>query len=334
MGNLRGEAMVLANAASARHTLLGDDDRAHADALRASRHFVEIGDRAREAQCLEIMAGVAGRQGRNEEASRLLEDSLQGMSGTGNKVLEGQHLRSLALLHLDQGEHLAAAATLDRADRVCLEAGLHDLAVELLSIRGAVLLAMGEEAGALAASRDAVDRLSPGVERQYLIHHRHAVVATAVGSHEEARRSALKAHSLLDIALAGLTDDERDGAIRRVPEHREIVTAAARLSPQQIQVLLPAVGTPTGRPLGKDDLRRVNWTIDHPEDDRVASPIDRRRMRLLRLLNEADDEAATPSIDHLARALGVSESTVRRDLAGLRLAGHPVSTRGQRQRVS
>jgi predicted ATPase/biotin operon repressor len=334
LGNLRGEAMVLANAASARHTLLGDDLRASTDAARAKERFVEIGDRAGEAQCLEIMAGVAGRQGRDDEAQALLEESLKTLVGTGDRFLEGQHLRSLSLFQLGRGEHEAAIATLDRADQLCIEAGLDELAVELLSIRGAVLFAAGVMTEALIVSRNAVETVSPGVERAYLIHHRHALVAAAVGSHEEARRSALEAHLLLDTALAGLSPDERDGALQRVPEHREIVAAAIRLSPQQIQVLLPAVGTPTGRPLGKDDLRRVNWTIDHPEDDRVASPIDRRRMRLLRLLNEADHEAATPSIDHLAGALGVSESTVRRDLAALRQAGHPVSTRGQRRRVS
>jgi tetratricopeptide (TPR) repeat protein len=295
---------------------------------------MEIGDRAGEAQCLEIMAGVAGRQGRHDEARALLEESLQTLAGTGDRSLEGQHLRSLALFQLGRGEQQEALATLDRADQLCIEVGLDELAVELLSIRGATLFAAGAVAEALVASRNAVENLSPGVERPYLIHHRHALVAGAAGSHDEARLAALEAHILLDTALAGLSADERDEALQRVPEHREIVAAAIRLSPQQIQVLLPAVGTPTGRPLGEDDLRRVRWTIDHPEDDSVVSPIDRRRMRLLRLLNEADDEAAAPSIDHLAGALGVSESTVRRDLAALRQAGHRVSTRGERQRVS
>ncbi len=334
LGNLRGEAMVLANAASARHTLLGDDDRAHSDAVRAMRHFVEIGDRAREAQCMEIMAGVASRQGRLDDAWSLLEKSLQALVGSGNRFIEGQHLRSLALLQLGQGQPEAALSTLDGADILCQEAGLDDLAVELLSIRGVTLLAMGNEAGAVAVSRQAVHGITPGVERVYLIHHRHALVAGAVGDHEEAGRAALKAHSLLDIALAGLPRDAREDALRRVPEHREIVSGWTRNSPQQIQVRLPAVGVPTGRPLGDADLRRVIWTIDDPEDDRVTSPIDRRRKKLLRLLTEADDEGAVPSIDHLARALGVSDSTVRRDLSALRHAGHRVSTRGQRERVS
>lgn len=332
--NLRGEAMVLVNAASARHTLLGDDDRAHSDAVRAMRHFVEIGDRAREAQCLEVIAGVASRQGRLDDSLSLLEKSLRVLEGSGNRFLEGQHLRSLALLQLGQGQPDAAVSTLDRANLLCEEAGLDDLAVELLSIRGVTFHAMGDEADALACTRQAVERITPGVERVYLIHHRHALVAGAAGRHEEARRAALESYRLLDIALAGLTTEAHDDALRRVPEHQEIVAMWTRISPQQIQVRLPAVGVPTGRPLGDADLRRVVWTIEDPDDDRVESPVDRRRKRLLRLISEADDEGAVPSIDHLADALGVSGSTVRRDLAALRQTGHRVRTRGQRRWVS
>jgi DNA-binding SARP family transcriptional activator len=334
LGNFRGEAMVLANTASVRHSLLGDDDRAQADATRARRHFVDIGDRAREAQCMEVIAGVAGRQGRHDEAYRLLEDSLRALAGTGNRVLEVQHLRSLALLHLERGEYEASLATLDRADRLSEEAELDDLAVELLSIRGSALLAAGRPGDAIAATRQAVERLTPGVERAYLVHHRHALAARAAGSGEEARRAAMLAHRLLETTLEGLPIEWFEAAVKRVPEHREIVAAGIRLSPQTIEVQLPAVGAPTGRPLGDADLRQVTWTIDHPDDDRIASSIDRRRRRLLRLLTEAADEGAAPSIEHLAMALGVSGSTVGRDLDVLRRADHRVTTRGQRQRVS
>ncbi len=334
MGNLRGEAMVLANAASARHTLLGDDERARVDATRARRHFVQIGDRAREAQCLEVLAGIEAREGRHDEAHRLLEDSLQALAGTGNRILEVQHLRSLALIHLERGDHEAALATLDRADRICAEAGLSDLAVELLSIRGSALLAARRPGAAVAATREAVESVTPGVERVSLVHHRHALAARAAGRIEEAKRAALVAHQLLEATLQGLPIEQREGAIERVPEHREIVASGIRLSPQTIQVRLPTVGAPTGRPLGDDDLRQVTWTIDHPDDERVASPLDRRRVKLLRLLAEAHGSNAAPTIEHLAGALSVSDSTVRRDLVVLQQAGHHVSTRGQRKRVS
>ena len=334
LGNVRGEAMVLANSAWARQALLGDYERAEADARKAMRHFVDIGDRAREAQCLEIIAGVSARQGRLDEAVQLLEESLQALAGTGNRFLESQHLRSLALLQLDQGEHEDALTTLDRADRLCGDAGLEDLAVELTSIRGIAYLAAARVSESLAAARRAVERLSGGVERPYLVHHRHALVAAVAGEHEEARQAALRAHEVLESTLTGLSSDEHESAIDRVPEHREIVDAATRFSPNTVQALIPAIGVPMGRAVEEEELRQVTWTIDHPDDDTVDSPIERRRQRVLRLLAEADEAGVAPSIELLAKALEVSGATVRRDLDALREAGHRVSTRGQRPQVS
>ena len=56
----------------------------------------------------------------------------------------------------------------------------------------------------------------------------------------------------------------------------------------------------------------------------------RRRHRLQRLLTEAEAQGAAPTVDDLARALGVSRATVKRDLAALRQAGMAVRTRGAR----
>ncbi len=334
LGDLRGEAMVLVNAASVRHTLLGDDDRAVADAEKARAHFAVIGDQARESQCLEVIAGVASREGRHDEARRLLEESLQNIAETGNRFLEGQHLRSLTLLQLRIGNHKDALATVDRAERLCVEAGLNALTVELLSIRGVILLAAGQSEDALAATRRAVERLIPGVERAYLVHHSHALAAQAAGYHKEACRAAAEAHRILHATLEGLPVEQRENALTLVPEHREIESVWSQLSPHSVEVRLAAVGIPTGRPVRDDDLRQVTWTVADADDDLVASPIDRRRRRLLRLMTEAGEQGAVPSIDQLAGALNVSPSTVGRDLTALRSAGHHLITRGLRPRAS
>ncbi|HDL49927.1 MAG TPA: tetratricopeptide repeat protein, partial [Actinobacteria bacterium] len=334
LGDLRGEAMVRVNAASVRQSILGDSQRAMADAQRAMTHFVNIGDRARQGQCMEVLAGVALLQDRHDEAEQLLQESFRILTGTGNRLLEGQHLRSLALLHLATGDHQGALAALDRADRLCVEIGFVPLAVELLSIRGAILLAAGQAEEALAATRQAVEQLVPGVERVHLIHHRHAVAAKASGQRDEARRAVAEAYRLLDATLQGLSAEEREGALERVAEHREIVAAWNQFSPHTVEALLPAAGTPIGRALGDDELRQVTWTVTDPEDEEVASPIDRRRRRLWRLMTEADNQGAVPSIDQLARVLKVSASTVGRDLAALHEAGHHLATRGQKPRAS
>ncbi|MGA7096004.1 MAG: HTH domain-containing protein, partial [Acidimicrobiia bacterium] len=91
---------------------------------------------------------------------------------------------------------------------------------------------------------------------------------------------------------------------------------------------------PMGRSLGAEDLLNVVWTVEHPDDHRADLAHERRQQQILRLLSEAQQAGAIPTIEHLAKALGVSGSTVRRDLTALRKAGHDVMTRGQRRRVS
>lgn len=334
LGNRRGEAMVLANSAWARQALLGDYERAEADARKAMRHFIEIGDRARQAQCLETIAGVAARQSRLDEGIYLLEESLEALAGTGNRFLESQHLRSLALVQLDRDQPEHALTALDRADRICMQAGLEDMAVELASIRGVAYLASGRVSEAVHIARQAVERLTAGVERPYLVHHRHALAATAAGELAEASGAALRARDALETTLERLSPDERQIAIDRVPEHRAIVEAADRLAPNTVQAWIPAIDAPIGRPLADDDLRQITWTINHPDDSTAGSGIERRRRQILRLLDEAYEAGAAPSIEHLAEAVEVSDSTIRRDLKALREAGHPVVTRGQRRTAS
>lgn len=333
LGNRRGEAMVMANAASARLTLLGDDVRALADAERAKTVFAEIGDRGREAQCLETIAGVAARRGNHDQARRMLEESLQALAGTGYLFLEGQHLRSLALLQKCQGEYQSALDTVDRALRLCVEAGLEDLAVEMESIRGETLMGLNRVEDAYRTTKHAVAMLRPGVERPYLVHYRHAQAAQTAGNQAEADAAVMEAHRLLEATLEGLPPEDRDRALKRVPVHREIVSARNRRRPQTIQVLLPEAGAPSGRPLGDDEMRPVTWTLSHPEDDRIDQPMERRRRRLLRLLTEADNAGTLPSIEVLADALEVSAATVRRDLTALRQQGQPFFTRGQARRA-
>jgi biotin operon repressor len=105
---------------------------------------------------------------------------------------------------------------------------------------------------------------------------------------------------------------------------------AARLSSGQVRVRLPRAEAPTGRPLRDDEWLEVIWTVAAPEDEAIANKVARRRHRLLRLLQEANEQSAAPTVSDLAAALGVSQVTVKRDLAALRQAGHEVRTRGSR----
>jgi biotin operon repressor len=263
----------------------------------------------------------------------MLEESLQALAETGYVFLEGQHLRSLALLQECQGEYQEALDTVDQALRLCTDAHLEDLAVEMESIRGVILMDLNRVDDAYKTTKHAVGMLRPGVERPYLVHYRHAQAALIAGNQAEADAAVMEAHRLLEATLEGLPAEDRDRALKRVPVHREIVSARNRRRPQTIQVLLPEAGAPSGRPLGDDEMRPVTWTLSHPEDDRIDQPMERRRRRLLRLLTEANSAGTVPSIEVLADALEVSAATVRRDLTALRQQGQPFFTRGQARRA-
>jgi len=106
---------------------------------------------------------------------------------------------------------------------------------------------------------------------------------------------------------------------------------ADRAQPTQISVLLPLDMAPTGRPLRDDEWMDVVWNVSAVEDRFISGKVARRRRRLLRLLQEANEQGAAPRVHDLARALDVSPKTIKRDLAALRAAGHNARTRGSRR---
>jgi len=96
-------------------------------------------------------------------------------------------------------------------------------------------------------------------------------------------------------------------------------------------VRLARIGVPTGRPLRADEQVEVTWTPAAPEDEAVSGKAARRRQRLLRLLREAEEQGAAPTVNDLADALDVNRVTIKRDLAVLRGSGQSPHTRGSRK---
>lgn len=112
---------------------------------------------------------------------------------------------------------------------------------------------------------------------------------------------------------------------------------AGRLRPGQIRQVIAAADAPHGRPLNQARMVEVVWTIDAGEEDldvlRQHGRTALRRVRVLRLADEAQDQGGHPSQEDLAKALGVSARTVRADIAALTAAGYCVPTRGKLQGV-
>jgi tetratricopeptide (TPR) repeat protein len=152
-------------------------------------------------------------------------------------------------------------------------------------------------------------------------------VLIAAGDTERARRYLTEAHNALMERAEKLEDpSSRDLFLKSVAVHREIVATYRDLQTfqqaHQITVSLPRADAPLGRPLREDELVTVGWTVAAPEDGTIGGKVARRRHRILRLLQEAQDQGAAPTHSHLAEALGVSRRTIERDMAALR-SEHP-----------
>jgi len=331
-GHRRGEAIVRINRASVYGTVLGDVERAVADAEAAWAYFRETGDRIYEGQSLGVLGQMALLQGQMEAAWSRLEAGLALLLVSGERWIAVQVYRALVRLSLREGKPAVALEYLEIAESIARELGMADLATNLLADRGAVLLAMGKPAEALVATSEAMARLGPGVEQSYLIPFVHYRVLAALGRDQEARVALRQAREGMLRLLEGVSPEQRRMSLERIPEHRAIVEAWEGTRPRRVIRRLPREGAPTGRALHDDEWVEVIWTVEDGGDDAVVGKVARRRHRLLRLLREAGEQGAAPTVDDLADALGVSRATIKRDLAALRRAGHEIRTRGSRNR--
>ena len=159
-------------------------------------------------------------------------------------------------------------------------------------------------------------------------------VFAAAKCDDRAREAIEAAHDLLMVWGTGLDEKDHRALLEDVWPHSEVI-ALYRMTMgepvvRQIQVRLPRADAPIGRALRADEWVEVGWTVAAPEDAAISGKAERRRRQLLRLLRQAAEQSAAPTVKDLAAALDVNERTIRRDLAALREAGHDVCTRGAR----
>lgn len=110
-----------------------------------------------------------------------------------------------------------------------------------------------------------------------------------------------------------------------------------RLRPGQIRQVIAGAGAPHGRSLRETEMVEVVWTVDAGEEDlemlREDDSAALRRVRILRLVDEALDQGSEPTQEDLGKALGVTDRTIRSDVAALEAEGYRVATRGKRRGV-
>jgi DNA-binding Lrp family transcriptional regulator len=106
-----------------------------------------------------------------------------------------------------------------------------------------------------------------------------------------------------------------------------------RLRPGQIRQVIAAAGAPHGCPLQELEMVEVVWTVHAGAEDGAVYEAHGtqalRRVRILRLVDEALDQGGEPTQEDLAKALGVTARTIRSDIAELRAEGYQVATRGK-----
>ncbi len=331
IGERRGEAKTRANIASIYHFNLGDDATAAAHAESALTYFRQARDPVGAAQCLGILGGIAQRQGDEETALARLEESARVALAAGERWLAVQVMAHLVDVLLEQHRPDLALERLDEAEVICRELGFKNLGVDLRASRGLALLALGRPEAAVAATTEAMAHLDADAEGAYWVPFAHYQVLTALGRTDEARAALEQAHQLLTRLLDGLSPEQRAMSAERVPEHRALLAAWQASQPRRLTTRLARAGVPTGRPLRADEQVEVTWTLVAPEDEAIGGKAARRRQRLLRLLREAEEQGAAPTVNDLADALDVSRVTVKRDLAALRTAGQSAPTRGSRK---
>lgn len=100
----------------------------------------------------------------------------------------------------------------------------------------------------------------------------------------------------------------------------------------QMRVTVVGFEEPSGKPLSEMKKVGVVVTVDGGLEDISVQErfgvVGLRRVRLLRMTEEAVDQGGVLTQEDLARLLQTDVRTIRRDIAGLRREGHWVPTRG------
>lgn len=108
---------------------------------------------------------------------------------------------------------------------------------------------------------------------------------------------------------------------------------ARAVRPGQVRLVAASLKAPFGPPLAETAKVEVTLTVDAgPEDVEVKAgqgSAALRRGRVLRLLEEALAQGGVLTQEDLARALGVTGRTIRRDVRALKGEGHLIHSRGQ-----
>ncbi len=323
----RGEAYVKMNAADLNHKLLGDDETAASLASSAAVYFRSVGDHPHECIAMCVLSGVDRRRGKRRLARKRLNELLGRAVADGDTNGEVETRRVLARIELDVGDWRAAVVHLDRVLQLGEEFQLETVMPSVLGHRAHVAMELENPSRARAFCERALAMNMAGSEDAHLTAWSCGRVLCFLGDDAGAAVQFKLAHDLLTACLQGLPQDLVERSWSSVPEHVEIAADYQRRFVSTITVQLPAIGAPMGRTLNADEYVDVVWTIADPEDWQIELPTQRRQHRLRRLTIEAEQQGGSVRVADLAKALAVSERTIKRDIADIRNGGTTLKTR-------
>ena len=310
----------------------GNYTRARTCFERSLSIFREIDDRWGEGQGLAYLGLLFHLLGDDKAALESSQKALIIGREIENKSHQGQALTFLGHALAGLGRLAEAAGAYREALSLRREVGQHNLAMEALAGMARVFLAQGDGARARSCAEEILDYVEnntlDGTDEPfhvYLTCYR----ALCACQDPRAEQVLLVAYNRLQTLAGGIEEQGlRRVFLQNVASHREIVATYREIQGDRVTVRLPRADAPTTRPLRDDEWVEVTWTHFAPEDSLIERKAAQRHHRLLRLLREAGEQSAAPTVDDLAAVLDVTSRTVKRDLAALRAAGYDVRTRG------
>lgn len=344
LGDRYREACALGNVGITYH-VLGSYQRSQEALAKAWEVIERVGDRLWQGIIRLWQASNQYESGHPEEARQRAEEALRLCQEVGNRNFEIETWGLLGLIALDWGDYEQAHSHFRKAVEEAEAAQYVGDRTYHLSHLALASLHLGDADEADRLSSEALstlDALGTFDRTKDVCFERYQIVALTQGEHA-ARPYLERAHQLLLEQAAKVGDPELRESFLNEFRINSSILLAHRLGRPPTPLLyrrvrLPHSHAPTGRPLREDEYVEVIWTISAPEDNRIIEEthserhrrITRRRHSVLRLLREAAERSAAPTLDDLAKALDVSISTIKRDLTALRKIGHEVRSRGSR----
>ena len=311
----RYEAIALCDLSSTQ-IKLGDIAAARASLDLAWPLAEDVGHpvvRARVRLMRAYATATAGDSGHGE-AIALTDQGLTLLGEVPQDVWETGALHTLrGYLRHGAGDPVGALEDIDTAIASWEARGEPELIPRALATRGLCLAALGRSKEALAATEEAVlTVLERTAEDDHvaIYHHIHGMVLAQAGYPEDARRYVAHAWRLLRDLLLVVAPAQRPAVLTRDPSTRALVRTVrdwGLADPDEtLRADLPS--TPQA-PAEEGSPRRTHT----PEG------VAQRRAELAAILSRTTAEGlARPNVAELARRLGVSQRTVKRDLAALR----------------